>query len=91
MQLLGADEEQSIVQNRSIQGIIQEYGHSLTSNDPRLALEYYWQSAAVVGASPTIKVGSSARRQVIHVCVHMAVAAAVPCHAHCAILVADLS
>lgn len=56
MQLLGADEEQSIVQNKGLQGIIQEYGHSLTSNDPRLALEYYWQSAAVVGGSPTIKV-----------------------------------
>lgn len=56
MQLLGADDEQAMLTNRSVQGMIQEYGQSLTSSDPRLALEYYWQAAAVVGGSISVKV-----------------------------------
>ena len=67
MQLLGAEEEQSIVENRSLQGMIQQYGHGLSSHDPHLALEYYWQSAAVVGGSPTIKVSPCPRLRSAHV------------------------
>ena len=55
MQLLEAEEEQSIVENRGLQRMIQQYGHGLSSHDPHLALEYSWQSAAGVGGSPTIQ------------------------------------
>lgn len=36
--------------------MIQEYGQALTVKDARLALEYYWQAAAVLGGTTSVKV-----------------------------------
>ena len=77
MQLLGADDEQAMVTNSRIQGMIQEYGQSLTSSDPHLALEYYWQAAAVVGGSISVKVRQlstalAVRTQMLH-CLYCAI------------------
>ena len=36
--------------------MIQHYGLGLTDTDARLALEYYWQAAAVVNASQSVQV-----------------------------------
>ena len=59
MQLLGADQQQAEAQNQAIYQLIQEYGQGLTSTDARLALEYYWQAAAVVGGDAEVKVWPS--------------------------------
>ncbi|KAL3150654.1 hypothetical protein ABBQ32_000453 [Trebouxia sp. C0010 RCD-2024] len=42
-------------QNQKVRQIIQQYGQDLTATDARLALEYYWQAAAVVDASQAVK------------------------------------
>ena len=43
-------------QNQKVGQMIQQYGRGLTSTDARLALEYYWQAAAVVNASQSVQV-----------------------------------
>ena len=43
-------------QNQKVRQMIQQYGLGLTGSDARLALEYYWQAAAVVNASQSVQV-----------------------------------
>ena len=43
-------------QNQKVKEMIQQYGQGLTGSDARLALEYYWQAAAVVSASQSVQV-----------------------------------
>ena len=43
-------------QNLKVRQMIQQYGQGLTGADARLALEYYWQAAAVVNASQSVQV-----------------------------------
>ncbi len=66
LQLLGSSQAQAEVQNSGPSQMIHEYGQALTGKDARLALEYYWQAAAVVGGSSSIKVSSEAVLQSLY-------------------------
>lgn len=65
LQLLSPEE-----QNQKVRQIIQQYGQDLTATDARLALEYYWQAAAVVDASQAVKVQPSAEHAPLCMDVH---------------------
>lgn len=43
-------------QNQKVRQMIQQYGQGLTGTDACLALQYYWQAAAVVNASQSVQV-----------------------------------
>ena len=45
-----------VEQKHKVQQMIQQYGQDLTGVDARLALEYYWQAAAVVNSSHSVQV-----------------------------------
>lgn len=56
LQLLNASQSQPEAQINAASQMIQEYGQALTVKDARLALEYYWQAAAVLGGTTSVKV-----------------------------------
>lgn len=56
LQLLSSSQAQAELQNGGASRMISEYGQALTGKDARLALEYYWQAAAVAGGSSSVKV-----------------------------------
>ena len=58
LQLLNSSQPQAEAQINAASQMIQEYGQALTVKDARLALEYYWQAAAVLGGTTSVKVPS---------------------------------
>ena len=56
LQLLSSSQPQAETQIDAASQMIQEYGQALTMKDARLALEYYWQAAAVLGGTTSVKV-----------------------------------
>ncbi len=56
LQLLNSSQLQAEAQISAASQMIQEYGQALTVKDARLALEYYWQAAAVLGGTTSVKV-----------------------------------
>ena len=56
LQLLSSSQSQAEAQINAASQMIQEYGQALTMKDARLALEYYWQAAAVLGGTTSVKV-----------------------------------
>ncbi len=56
LQLLSSSQSQAETQINAASQMIQEYGQALTMKDARLALEYYWQAAAVLGGTTSVKV-----------------------------------
>lgn len=59
LQLLSSSRAQGEAQVTAASQMIQGYGEALTGKDARLALEYYWQAAAVVGGSSSVKVSTA--------------------------------
>lgn len=56
LQLLSSSQPQAESHMNAASQMIQEYGQALTVKDARLALEYYWQAAAVLGGTTSVKV-----------------------------------
>ncbi|DBA91772.1 TPA: hypothetical protein ACH3X1_003362 [Trebouxia sp. C0004] len=56
LKLLTNSQSQAEAQINAASQMIQEYGQALIVKDARLALEYYWQAAAVLGGTTSVKV-----------------------------------
>ncbi len=56
LQLLSSSQLQAETQINAASQMIQEYGQAVILKDARLALEYYWQAAAVLGGTTSVKV-----------------------------------
>lgn len=56
LQLLSSSQPQAETQISAASQMIQECGQALTMKDARVALEYYWQAAAVLGGTTSVKV-----------------------------------
>lgn len=56
LQLLDDANDPAERDSKGIYQLIHEYGQGLSSKDARLALEYYWQAAAVLGGGLECKV-----------------------------------
>lgn len=55
LKLLNSSQVQAEAQINAASQMIQEYGQALTVKDARLALDYYWQAAAVLGGATSVK------------------------------------
>ena len=67
LQLLNSSQLQAEAQTYAASQMIQEYGQTLTVKDARLALDYYWQAAAVLGGATSVKVLSHPLLHCLHV------------------------
>ena len=67
LQLLNSSQLQAEAQTYAASQMIQDYGQALTVKDARLALDYYWQAAAVLGGATSVKVLSHPLLHCLHV------------------------
>ncbi len=66
LQLL--DSPHAEVINKGISLVICKHGQDVVRQDVHLALEYFWQAAAVVGGSSFVQVQPNRTLQVLHEC-----------------------